>query len=93
MRRENFQIDGVHILRKCSNLGIFTHMPPNSKIALKLLSLHPKQKEVTHSPRQCYSKNLIRSTTERGRENCDLLYQKLVRKYEDNLGHQVVSAI
>ena len=90
---KNFQIDGIHILRKFINLGIFTHVPPHSKIALKFLSLHPKQKEVTHSPRQHFFKNQFPSTTERGKGNYDLLYQKSVRKNEDDLGHQVISTL
>ena len=37
--------------------GIFTHAPPQSKLAPKFLSSHPRQKEITHSPRLSVSLN------------------------------------
>ena len=67
--------------------GIFTHATPHSKLAPKFLSSRHRQKEITHFPRQHYFENLFPPTTERGGGNCDLLYQNLVRKYEDNLEH------
>ena len=67
--------------------GIFTHAPPHSKLAPKFLSSRPKQKEITHSPRQHSFKNLFPSTAERGGGNYYLLYQNSVRKYKDNLEH------
>ena len=71
------------------NLGIFSHAPPppHSKLFPKLLSSDPRQREITHSPRQHFSENLFPSTTGRGRVNYDLLYQNLIRKYEDDLEH------
>ena len=67
--------------------GIFTHAPPHSKLAPNFLSSRPKQKEITHSSRQRSFENLFPPTAERGRGNYDLLYQNLVRKYEDDLEH------
>ena len=46
--------------------GIFTHAPPQSKLAPKFLSSHPRQKEITHSPRLHFFENLFPSTAERG---------------------------
>ena len=84
---KNFQICGVHIPRDALNLGIFTHAPSHSKLASKLLSSHPRQKEITHSPRQHLFKNLFPTTVERGVGSNDLLYKNSVRKYEDDLEH------
>ena len=50
-------------------------------------SLLPRQKEITHSPRQHSFENLFRPTAERGGGNYDLLYKNSVRKYEDDLEH------
>ena len=55
---KNFQIYGVHIP--------FTHFPPYSKLTPKFLSWHPRQKEITHSPRQNFFKNLFLPTAEGG---------------------------
>ena len=68
------------------NLGIFTHAPPHLKLTPNFLPSHPRQKEITHSPRQHFSENLFPPTTERGGRNYDLLYQNSIRKYEDGLG-------
>ena len=59
--------------------GIFTHAPPNSKLALKFMSSRHRQKKITHSPRQRSFENLFRAA-ERGGENYDLLYENSVRK-------------
>ena len=67
-------------------LDIFSHIPPHAKLAPKFLPLHPRQKEITHSPRQHF-RNLFPPTAQRGGENYYLLYQNSVRKYEDDLGH------
>ena len=67
--------------------GIFTHAPPQSKLAPKFLSSHPRQRDITHSPRLHSFENLFPSTAERGGRNYDLLYQISVRKYEDDLKH------
>ena len=68
---------------------IFTHAPPQSKLAPKFLPSSPRQKEITHSPRQHSFENLFPPTAEKGGGNYDLLYQNLVRKYEDDLEHYV----
>ena len=69
--------------------GIFTHAPPHSRLAPKFLSSRPRQKEITHSPRQHFFENLFLPlpTAERGWGNYDLLYQNSVRKYEYDLEH------
>ena len=67
--------------------GIFTHAPLHSKLASNFLSSRPRQKEITHSPRQHSFENLFPPTVERGGGNYDLLYQNSVRKYEDVLEH------
>ena len=67
--------------------GIFTHVPPHSKLAPKFLSSRPKQKETSHSPKQHSVKNLFPPTAEKGGGNYDLLYQNSVRKYQDDLKH------
>ena len=87
---KNFQICGAHILRKCINLGIFTHVSPHSKLAPKFLTSHPRQKEITHSPRKHFFENVFPPTAERGGGNYDFLYQNSIRKYEDGLGHCVI---
>ena len=61
--------------------------PPHSKVAPKFLSSRPRQKGITHSPRQHCFKNLSPPAAERGGGNYDLLYQNSVRKYEDDLEH------
>ena len=68
--------------------GIFTHAPPRSKLAPKFVSSRPRQKEITHSPRQYSFENLLPPTAERAGGNY-LLYQNSVRKYEDDLEHWV----
>ena len=52
--------------------GIFTYASPiqNSLPSSEV----PRQKEITHSPRQHCLENLFNSTAERGWENYDLLY-------------------
>ena len=72
-------------LENALNLDIFTRAPPHSKLAPKFLSLHPRQKEITRSPRQQFLRNLFSPTAERGGGNCDLFYQNSIRKYEDDL--------
>ena len=61
-----FQIYCVHIPRKCIESSYFTHVPPHSKLAAKFLSLHPRQKEITHYPRQHFLENLSSPTAEGG---------------------------
>ena len=50
------------------------------------LSSHSRQKLLV-PPRQHSFENLFPPTAERGRGNCDLLYQNSVRNYEDDLEH------
>ena len=66
---------------------IFTYAPPHSKVASMLLSSRPRQKQITHSPKQHSFENLFPPTTERGGGNYDFLYKNSVRKYEDDLEH------
>ena len=67
--------------------GIFTCITPHSKLAPNFLSSRPRQKKVTHSPRQHSFENLFPPTAKKGEGNYDLLYQNSVRKYEDDLEH------
>ena len=72
-------------LENASIQGIFTHT--HSKLALKFLLLRPRQKEITHSPRQHFFENPFPSAAERGGGNCDLFHHNSVRKYDDDLEH------
>ena len=66
---------------------ISTFLPMGSssvKTLLQVLNIPFRQKKITHSPRQYFFKNLFPPTEERGGGNYDLLYQKLIRKYEDD---------
>ena len=65
---------------------IFTNIPTQN-FPPKFLSLRPRQKKITHSPRQHFFENLFPATSERGGGNYDLLYQNYIRKHEDNLEH------
>ena len=65
--------------------GIFTHASRHSKLVPKFSSSVPRQKEITHSPRQHSFENLFPPIAERGGGNYDLLYQNPVRKYQDDL--------
>ena len=87
MCRENFQIYGVHILRKCIDSRHFYSCPSPLKTRPKFMSSHPRQKEIAHSPRQHSFENLFPPTAERGGGSYDLLYENSVRKYEDDLEH------
>ena len=75
------------LLENALNIDIFTHTPPHLKLAPKFLSSYPRQKKITHSPRQHFFKNLFPPTAERGRGNYDFLYQNSIRKYQDDLEH------
>ena len=86
---KNFQIYGVHIPRKCIDSKHFTHARSQSKLTPKFLSSCPRQKEITHSPRQHSFENLFHPTAEKGGGKYDFLYQNSVRKYEDDLKHYV----
>ena len=67
--------------------GILTHVSPHLKLVPKFLSSCPRQKEITHFPRQHSFENLFPPIVERGGGNYDLLYQNSVTKYEDDLEH------
>ena len=82
-----FKLIVFTFLENLLNQGIFTHVPPHSKLASKFLSLHPRQKEITHLPRQHFFENLFPPTAERSGGNYDLFYQNSIRKCEDGLGH------
>ena len=84
---KNFQIMEFTFLENVLIRGIFTHVSPQSKLALKFLSSSPRQTLITHSPGQHSFENLFPPTAERGGGNYDLLYQNSVRKYEDDLEH------
>ena len=59
--------------------GIFTRTPRHSKLAPKFLPSRPRQKKITHFPRQQSFENLFPLTIESGGGNYDLLYQNSVR--------------
>ena len=87
MRGKNFHIYVVHIPRKCIDSRHFYSCPSPLKFHPKFFSSRPRQKKITHSPRQNSSENLLPPAAERGRRNYDLLYQNSVRKYGDDLEH------
>ena len=67
---------------------IFTHAPPNAKLAPKFLSSCSRQKEITHSPRHHSFENLFSSKTEkRGRKPWFAIskFRQKIRK--DDLEH------
>ena len=82
-----FKFMGFTFLENALIQGIFIHAPPYSKLAPKFLLSPNRQKEIAHSPRQHSFENLFPPIAERGGRNYGLLYQYLVRKYEDDLGH------
>ena len=67
--------------------GIFTHAPSHSKLTPKFLPSRPRQKEITHSPRQHSFEDLFPTTAEKCSGNYDLLYHNSERRYEDDLEH------
>ena len=80
-----FQIYGVHIPRKCIDLRHICSCRSSPKTSPKFLSSYPREKEITHSPRQHSFENLFPPIAEMGGGNYDLLYQNSVRKYEGDL--------
>ena len=83
---KNVHIYSVKILRKYIESRHFYSYPSlQSKLSSKFLSSSPWHREITHSPRQRFSKNLFSQKAERGGGNYDLLYQNSTRKYEDDL--------
>ena len=57
----------------------------STKLSPKILLSHPRQKEITDSPRQHFYKNLFAPTAERDGVNYDLPHQNSIRKYEVDL--------
>ena len=56
---------------------------PHSKLCLKFLSPHPRQRKITHAPGSIlFFENQFPPTTERGSENYDLLYLSSLGKYD-----------
>ena len=53
----------------------------------KLLSSHPRQREIAHFPRQLFFEKQFSPTAEKCGANYDLIYQNSIRKYEDDLKH------
>ena len=72
MRGKNFQIYGVHIPGKCIDSSQFYSCPSSLKTRPQVLVTGPRQKEITHSPRQHSLENLFPSTAERGGGNYEL---------------------
>ena len=66
---EHFEFMKLKFLQNALIRGIFTHTPPHSKLTPNFLSSSPRQKDITHSPRQHCFKNLFPGTAERGKEN------------------------
>ena len=85
MCEENSQIYGVHIPRKCIECRHFQSCTSPLKTRPYFFSSHPRQGEITHSPRQHYFENLFSPTAERDGGNYDLLYGNSIKKYKDDL--------
>ena len=84
---KNFKLKESTFLKNALIQGIFTHVPTHSRLTPKFLSSRPMQKEITYSLRQSSFENLFPLTTEKGRQNYDLLYRNTVRKNEYDLEH------
>ena len=70
-------IYGVQVHRKCiESRRFYSCTPPQSKLSPKFLSSHPRQREITHSPRQHFFENLFPLTAKSDGENYDS-----IRKY------------
>ena len=63
-------------LENALNLGIFTHFFLHSKLAPKFLPSHPRQKKITHSPRQHFFQNLF-STKQKEVEESMICFMKI----------------
>ena len=84
---KNFKLKESTFLKNALIQGIFTPVPTHSRLTPKFLSSRPMQKEITYSLRKPSFKNLFPLTTEKGRQNYDLLYRNTVRKNEYDLEH------
>ena len=56
---KSFKFIVFTFLENALSLGIFTYVPPYSKLVPKFSSSYPRQKEITHPPRQHFFKNLF----------------------------------
>ena len=86
----NSQFYFVDIARKCIKCRYFYSRVSPLDTCTKLLPPHPRQREITHSSRQHFLKNLFRTTAESGGGNYDFLYQNLIKKYEDDLDYWAI---
>ena len=77
-------------LENTLNQGIITSVSPDSKLALKFLSSHSRQKEITHPFRQHFFENLFLPTVERCGGNYNLPYQISIRKHEYHLEYYII---
>ena len=84
---KNFQIYGVHIPRKCIDLGYFYSCSSPLKTRTQVLVITPYAEGIYLFPRQHSFENLFPPTVEKGGENYDLIYQNSARKNEDDLDH------
>ena len=58
----------------------YSCLPPSPlKTLRKFLSSYPKQKEITHSLKKHFFKNLFPPTVKRGRRNYDLVYLNSIK--------------
>ena len=64
--------------------AVFLIPLPTQKLAPKFLPSRPRQKKITHSRWQNSFENLCPPTEEKVGRHYHLLYQNLVRKYEDD---------
>ena len=64
-------------------------MPLPTHNSPQVLVFRPRQKEITHSPRQHCFENWFPLTAGRGGGNYNLLCQNSVRKYEDGMDREV----
>ena len=81
---KNSQFEGAYIPRKYIEFKrSYSCHPffPHSKLCLKFLSAHNRQRKTTYAPGSIFFENQFPPTAERG-ENYDLLYQNSLRKYD-----------
>ena len=73
---KNFQIYGVHIPRKLIDLRHFDSCSSPLKTRPQVLSSHPRQKEITHSPRRILS-NICFPQQQKGVEKTMICFIKM----------------
>ena len=76
---QNFQISGVHILRKCIKSRNFYSSTSPFKTYPQVLVITPRQKDITYSVRKQFFENLFSPKEERGGGH-HLLDQNSIRK-------------